>query len=387
MLGIITRVIYGALAALLAVSTSARSPPWPNAMMPRVTSQIIAQAPYELTILLTVDGHPMTIDRSGVCSLVVTRYHNWPVPATSSWQWSDDIPYAAAVILPDHEGIVIQLPELCFWPYRGETRRQERATPPLIDHVTLARTIPTVIWIKDVRHIDSFELYTSIKDGAVGPRHVWVNSISVTPPGVGLHPTPATSEEASLAKRFSLSHLEGGNVNYVAHAAYVWPVSAWSKDPVALTYFAQHKGLLFVPARGSPQLESPDVASVYNILLKHLNVVPGVANATLYEIPMVRRGNDWVLDPKLRGVRVYYDYSEVQRVPGQRYYRIVIKRPGWGTEAPLTYKGFKLFSPMYRRQRELYLQSHTDIKEVTDGRLFDPQSSVLIGVGVFEMSR
>lgn len=56
-------------------------------------------------------------------------------------------------------------------------------------------------------------------------------------------------------------------------------------------------------------------------------------------------------------------------------------------EAPLAYKGFTLFPPMYARQRKRYLLTHTDVKQITDGRLFDPQASVLIGVGLFEMSR
>ena len=354
--------------------------------MPRVSTKVLRRSPYELTVHLTVDGRPMTIDRPGVCSLVLTRYHNWPVPARSSWQWSDDIPYATAVILPDHEGVVIHLPELCFWPQRGETGRQQRATAPLITQATLAQVIPTVIWTRDVRHIDSFELYTSIKTGRLGPRHVWVDSIGVRVPGSGSHPTPPTPEEVALAKRFS--NLTGGGVNYVAHAAYVWPVSGWDQDPVARAYFARHKGLLFIPARGSPLVEPPDVANVYGILMKHRNVIhSGLANGILHEVPMVRQGNDWLLDPKLRGVEIYYAYSEAQRVPGQRYYRVVIKRAGGGTDAPLTYKGFKLFPPMNRRQRKRYLQSHTDVKQLTEGSLFDPEASVLIWVGSFEMSR
>ena len=356
--------------------------------MPRVSSKVLRRSQYELTIHLSVDGHPMTIDRTGVCSLILTRYHNWPVPARTSWQWSDDIPYATAVILPDHEGVVIQLPELCFWPQRGQSGRQQRATAPLITQATLAQVVPTVIWTRDARHIDSFELYTSIKGGTIGPRHAWVSSISVRVPGPESHATPATADEAALANRFSLTHLAGGGVNYVAHAAYVWPVSAWDEDPVARSYFARHPGLLFIPARGSPLVEPPDVANVYDVLMKHRNVVhAGLAGSIFYQVPMVRKGNDWVLDPKLRGVQIYYDYSEVQRVPGQRYYRVVVKRTGWGTEAPLTYKGFKLFAPMNGKQRKLYLQSHTDVKQVRDGRLFDPQASVLIGVGFFEMSR
>jgi len=376
-----------ALALLLAVSTRADSFPWQYSNAPGVSSKVIKRTPYELIIHLMVDGHPMTFDRRGVCSLVVTRYHNWPTPARSSWQWSDDIPYAVAAILPDHEGVIIQLPELCFWPYRGESGRQERATAPLISQAALARVIPQVIWTRDVRHIDSFELYTPIKSGVLGPRHAWINSISVRVPDSESHPTAATPEEVALAQRFSLSHLGGGGVDYVAHAAYVWPVSAWDKDPVARTYFSKHKRLLFIPARGSPLVESSDVANVYGALLRHVTVVPGLANAVLYEVPMVREGDDWVLDPTRRGVRTYYEYSEVQPVPGQRYYRTVVKRAGWGTEAPLTYKGFKLFAPMYRRQRERYLQSHTDIKQIMEGRLFDPEASALIGVGIFEMSR
>ncbi len=386
---IITRVGCMALTAfLLAASMSARSLPRQDILMPRVSSKVLKRSPYELTIHLTVDGRPMTIDRTGVCSLILTRYHNWPVPSRTSWQWSDDIPYATAVILPDREGVVIQLPELCFWPQRGQTGRQERATAPLITQATLAQFIPTVIWIRDAHHVDSFELYTPSKGGTRGPRHAWVNSISVRLPGSESHTTPATPDETALANRFSLTHLASGSVNYVAHAAYVWPVAAWDKDPVARTYFARHKGLLFIPAPGSPLVEPPDVANVYGVLLKHRNIGRlGLAGGISYEVPMVFKGGAWVLDPKLRGVEIYYDYSEVQQVPGQRYYHIVVKRAGWGTEAPLAYKGFTLFPPMYARQRKRYLQTHADVKQITDGRLFDPEASVLIGVGFFEMSR
>lgn len=388
MLRIITRVGCGALAALLAAGTNAQPLPWTGAPAPRVISKVIRRSPYELSIHLTVNGHPLTLDRSGVCSLVVTRYHDWPVPARSSWQWSDDIPHAAAVILPDQEGFVIQLPELCFWPRPGETGREQRAKPPLISQGTLDRFIPTVVWTRNARHIDSFEMYTAITGGALPSRHVRVNSIGVRAPGSQSHPIPATAAETALAERFNSAYLNGAGATYVAHAAYVRPVSGWEKDLQARTYFARHGGLLFIPAPGSPLAEPPDVANVYRALSKHLNIVDwGPAGAASYEVPMVLKGNDWVLDPSQRGVRIYYRYSEVQRVPGQRYYRIVIKRPGWGPEAPLLYKGFRLYPPMNGRQRTRYLQAHQDVRQVTDGRLFDPEASVLIGVGVFEMSR
>lgn len=405
--GLASRAGYRALAALLALGAGAAC-----AQVPSVSTEVTRRTPYELTVHLTVDGRPMEIDRAGMCQYTVQRYHNAPTRIGSIGQWTDGLPGATALILPDREGIVIELPNLCPGaPARaGESDREVRAASPLIATATLAHYIPAAIWIRDVRHIDSFELYPSIQAAADAPLHVRVSNIGVSPPAAARHPVSARPEEVALAQRFGWTQLANAhNVNYVAHVAYVYPQSRWGESTLAREFFATQRHLFVLPPFNSPGIDpryksvgqdiwhraladdpvgnSVGIAAGYTFGLPPLRGSYNTDDQAYYEVPMAHVGNNWVLDPKLRGIRIYYDYSEIQPVPGERYFRTAIKRPGWGPDAPLTYEGVTLYPAMNSRQKRLYLQRHPDIARVTDGTLFDPRTRVLIRVGYAEISR
>lgn len=380
--------------------------------VPSVTRQVTRRTPYELTLHLTVDGRPIGIDRTGTCQYTVERYHNAPTRIGSIGQWSDGLPGAIALILPDQEGVVVELPNLCpgGWVHPGESAREVQAASPLIGAATLADYTPAVIWMRDVRHIDSFELYPSIQADPEAPLHVRVRDTSVSPPAPQAHPVSATPEEMALAERFGWTQFTNAhNVNYVAHIAYVDPESHWGKSTLAREFFSTQHHLLVLPPFNSPDVDPRYKSVEQDILHKALADDPignsvGIAAAysfgmppprgsynpddeAYYEIPLARTTDGWVLNPKLRGVRIYYDYSEIQAVPGQRYFQTVIKRPGWEPYEPLTYAGVKLYPAMNSRQKRLYLERHPDVSRVTDGTLFDPKTGALIHVGYAEISR
>lgn len=402
-----SRVGYGALAALLALSARVAC-----AQVPSVSTDITRRTPYELTIHLTVDGRPMTADRTGMCQYTVQRFHDAPTRIGSIGRWADDLPGAIALVLPDQEGVVIELPNLCPGApaHPGESDRELQAASPLIAAATLAHYTPAAIWIPDVRHIDSFELYPSIQAAPDAPLHVRVSNIGVSSPAANSHPPPATPGEAALARRFGWTQLANAHdVNYVAHVAYVFPESRWGRSPLAKEFFATQHHLFVLPPFNSSGIDpryksvlediwhradsddpvgnSVGIAAGYMFGLPPLRGSYNEYDQAYYEVPLARAGSGWVLDPKRRGIRIYYDYSEIQPVPGQRYFQTVVKCPGWGPDAPLTYGGIKLYPAMNDRQKRLYLQRHPDVSTVTDGTLFDPRTRVLIRVGYAEISR
>lgn len=375
-----------------------------HTQVPSVSTEVTQRAPYELIVHLVVDGHRLSIDRSGACEYAVHRYHNAPTRIESIGQWSDGLPGAIALILPDQEGVVVELPSLCpgVWAHSGELKRQVRATSPLIPSSTLAHYTPAAIWIRDVRHIDSFELYPSIETGPHARMHVRVRNIEVSSLATDSHPMTSTPQEIALAERFGWTQLADVHTTYVAHAAYVLPVSDWRQDVIIRKYISKHRGILILPARASPEVMKVRRAIVSHINNIHARVgyakgavfgVPplnghyGPADTEYYEIPMIRNGRAWELDPRRRGIRLYYDYSEIKRATGERFYQTIVKCPDCGPDEPLTYKGIKLYPIMNGRRRKLYLESHAAVKSITDGSLFDPDASVLITVGYFEISR
>lgn len=405
--GLASRAGYEALAALLALSVGVAC-----AQVPSVSTEVTRRTPYELTIHLTVDGRALSIDRTGTCRYTVQRYHDAPTRIGSIGQWADGLPGAIALVLPDREGVVIELPNLCPGapPHAGESDRELRAASPLIAAATLAHYTPAAIWTRDVRHIDSFELYPSIQAAPDAPLHVRVSNIGVSAPATDSHPVSATQEELALAQRFGWTQLANAhNVNYVAHLAYVYPESRWGESALAREFFSTQRHLFVLPPYDAPGIDPKYKSVGEDVWHKALSDDPagnslgigagyvfGVPplrgsyneyDQAYYEVPLVRAGSDWVLAPKLRGVRIYYDYSEIQAVPGKRYFQTVIKRPGWGQYAPLTYEGVRLYPPMNSRQKRLYLQRHSDVSRVTDGTLFDPRTRVLIHVGYAEISR
>ncbi|HEX5208327.1 MAG TPA: hypothetical protein VFW10_11115 [Steroidobacteraceae bacterium] len=405
--GLALRVGYGALAVLLVLGAGVA-----YAQVPTVSTEVTRRTPYELTIHLIVDGRPMNLDRMGMCQYTVQRYHDAPTLIGSIGGWADGLPGAVALILPDQEGVVIELPNLCpgVVPRPGESNKEVQAASPLIAAATLVHYTPGAIWIRDVRRIDSFELYPSIQAASEAPLHVRVSNISVCPPEIDSHPVPATPGEAALAQRFGWTQLTNAhNVNYVAHVAYVYPESRWGESTLAREFFATQHQFFVLPPFNAPGIDPRYKSVGRDIWQRALSDDPvgnsiGAAVGSIfgmpplrgsyneydqayYEVPLVRAGSTWVLNPKLRGVRIYYDYSEIQRVPGKQYFQTVIKRPGWGPDAPLTYEGVKLYAAMNSRQKRLYLQRHPDVSKVTVGTLFDPRVRVLIRVGLAEISR
>lgn len=381
-----------------------------------------SQPAYELAIHLTVDGQQELIDRIGRChygpsstggavqALETGKYSSsLEVPS-----WDDGFPGAVGLILQNHAAVVVELPNLCpGMNFSGKTNWEIKHTSPLLTDLP-SWYRPAVIWIKDVRQVDSFELYPSIARSSDAPMHVRITDIRVRALKQKQRVSSGTPQETALAQQFGWRQRNDTPSNtYVAQAAIVVPESAFDMDPFLREFFASQKHIIILPS-ASAQGTVP----TYKAALDHiahdrkLGFCGGAFGASsflsnsavdlklwnyatclsYYEIPMRRKGDDWVLDPQSQGVRYYsawrtlvMDDARDAANPGHPYLR---NSPFCGVcQMPLSYGGVTLYPAMNAREKRLYLMTHPGLSEITDGMIFDPQAKVVIWLAHLQFDR
>ena len=314
--------------------------------------------PYEIAIKMDVDGNPITIDRGGTCSYHVDSMMHASGSSSGVSYWKSDLSSGSvATVLPNGSAVIVELPSPCSGS--GSVSGSDTSSP--LSNLPTAY-VPVTIWIRDIRNFDGFELYPSIGGNIPAAVHVHVVNVVIRKPASNAELQQPTAEELTLANRFgwnTFPNTSPDQTEFMANAAYVLPKSFWSKDKILNEFFSAQTHLVVVDSN-DPDPASQEIIRRYVVLL---NLTPsgvewgmpplsiGQFNeqfTNFYEIPVVKNGNDWVLDRDLKGVRFYND----------------VGTSGKSINA-LTYKGIKL----------------------TRGILYDPETQELVGQGLFRIYR
>lgn len=283
------------------------------------SDQLIKKVPYVVKVRMTVDGKSMQAVRKGACLHYERHYGPNPAGITKNDYWIDQPPAVVAVVKPDHEGIVVLLPVLCTYPAFNKTKwtDQPDVNSPVI---RLGKNyVPAVIWIRDVRHFDHFQLYPSIQAGPEAPLHVRVNRVEVGTYSNNAHIPAPTEDEISLENRFGSDSFNAVSDQkfYVAHVAYVLPKTFWGHDTYLRKYFSRIKTLKVIKASATDKVSESVIRHFMGITNLHGDRYgePPLRGSYLpsdmdyYEIPMVKQNGVWRLAKECRGIRFYKEFK------------------------------------------------------------------------------